>query len=170
MRTGNQKFAGSHLTLWLSCWGRAWAQSCYGECHGPLMVLAIILWSCRCMIGWLLSGGSAMKCEPPLYFLFFIFPMLCIHVMCTVWYSFAEGNLPARITQAHDIDSKVISERFESISGRQIYGISNWREWCSLERALGPKTMVWLSEVCMHILARVLWEFKRASSKHFVFV
>jgi len=62
---------------------------------------------------------------------------------------FAEGNVPARITQAYDIDSKTIAERFESISGTQIYGISNWREWCSLERSLGPNTMQWLSEVCV---------------------
>jgi len=61
--------------------------------------------------------------------------------------SFAEGNIPARITQAGEIDSKTIAERFESISGTQIYGISNWREWCSLERALGPNTMKWLGEV-----------------------
>jgi len=60
---------------------------------------------------------------------------------------FAEGNIPARITQAGEIDSKTIAERFESISGTQIYGISNWREWCSLERALGPNTMKWLGEV-----------------------
>ena len=52
---------------------RPGAQSCSGGCHGPLMVLAIILLSCRCMIGWLLSGGSAMKCEPPPFFFNFLF-------------------------------------------------------------------------------------------------
>ena len=34
------------------------------------------------------------------------------------------------------IDSKTIAGRFESISGTQIYGVSNWCEWCTLERAL----------------------------------
>ena len=61
--------------------------------------------------------------------------------------SFAEGKLPSRIKDACDIDSSTIAERFESISGNRIYGVSAWREWCSLERALGPNTMQWLSKV-----------------------
>jgi len=60
---------------------------------------------------------------------------------------FAEGKLPSRIKDASDIDSSTIAERFESISGNRIYGVSAWREWCSLERALGPNTMQWLSKV-----------------------
>ena len=35
-------------------------------------------------------------------------------VVIFLWNSFAEGNVPARITQAGEIDSKTIAERFES--------------------------------------------------------
>lgn len=60
---------------------------------------------------------------------------------------FAEGKLPPRVKEANDVDSSTIAERFESISGNRIYGVSAWREWCSLERMLGANTMEWLREV-----------------------
>ena len=84
------------------------------------------------MTGWLQSIGNAMKCERPPGWYFCTHPVCDL---CVLWVtcSFAKGNMPAWITQAYDIDSKTIAERFESISGTQIYGVSNWREWCSLE-------------------------------------
>ena len=63
----------------------------------------------------------------------------------TGW-SFLGRKLPVHIKDDFDIDSSS-AERFEPISGNHIYGVSAWREWCSLERAPGLIAMQWLSKV-----------------------
>ena len=88
--------------------------------------------------------------EPPLFLVYLVGLLWYLDVFVCISFlqrSFAEGKLPAHVKVASDIDSCTIAERFESISGMRIYGVSAWREWCSLERTEGPNTLQWLSKV-----------------------
>ena len=77
--------------------------------------------------------------------------------MCTRKYvclccSFASNDRSKKYKHVNDIEAPVIAQKFQSLSGTQIYGVVAWREWCTLERCLTDRTLAWLAQVTSSVV------------------